>query len=707
MEKTNYALISALYSNADMGLYKDIYFPIIKYAIVKLYADAGGMKPYKDSEDVFTFIKDKFGLTIPKVVIERTIVKLSKRSSNIKLEVFEDGKNFRIIEAYFDNGNKSIDEKEVSFSDQLKAIDEEYLAFIEREGTVDDKVSFVGFISDNTDDVLGYFETQDINRVDEKYATMVFFLQYLNKEKKQMFDVANQLFWGSIIAGFLKSNRPSMSDNYTIDSQDYAEYFIDTPIVLGLLGLSIPERETSAEDVSNIIKASGGLLRVHPMTVYEVKEILRSVEINGPNPMSPIGIACERKGLTTNDLSKIRLNICAELDKKMVNVFPNIGDNEIRKTITTYKTKDVTKLLGKERNKKPFVDADYYENNFREVHDVFMDDYIKNRRSAMQNDRVFFLTNNKDLITFCERRHEGLSNMMWTRTVVLELWMYNSPTAEISSCQLAETMARCLDLHNDRVKKQVAEVSRFYNKTKDDFNPEIYKDFIRELYRRARNVISSIDNLDNKSNREIAELISDAVSADRKFYSETVIKARELNKDLAEEIKKKDAIIDSKESDLEALKKKLEREKKEKELHKRKADLRDSTERLHEIIEPFERSKEKSFLNWPPMVCLIVAIIILLLLLYCVFGEIPTAWTEKKDGIRYALGILLTVTVSLGIFLWRGDNVQNRKKKAFDKWEKTPDGVTYKQYKEQYDKNIEEMKAIDEALKLLENDSES
>ena len=37
MARSNYALISALYADKSRGLYSDIYFPIIKYAIVKLF----------------------------------------------------------------------------------------------------------------------------------------------------------------------------------------------------------------------------------------------------------------------------------------------------------------------------------------------------------------------------------------------------------------------------------------------------------------------------------------------------------------------------------------------------------------------------------------------------------------------------------------------------------------------------------------------
>lgn len=56
MEKSNYALISALYSNTKHGLYSDIYFPIIKYAIVNQFAKRKEGHPYCSSTDIHEFI---------------------------------------------------------------------------------------------------------------------------------------------------------------------------------------------------------------------------------------------------------------------------------------------------------------------------------------------------------------------------------------------------------------------------------------------------------------------------------------------------------------------------------------------------------------------------------------------------------------------------------------------------------------------------
>ena len=185
MEKSNYALISALYSNSNHGLYSDIYFPIIKYALVGLFAKREESHPYCTATDIHDYIVDKFGVSIPHIVISKSILKINAQKwSNIDLVVFENGDTFQIQRASFDCDDENISEREQLFTEKIEFIEEKYHDFIKQEGAINDGISFIQFISDNTDDILGYFEEQDASKVDERYATMVFFLQYLSDYEK-------------------------------------------------------------------------------------------------------------------------------------------------------------------------------------------------------------------------------------------------------------------------------------------------------------------------------------------------------------------------------------------------------------------------------------------------------------------------------------------------------------------------------------------
>ena len=740
MEKTNYALISALYSNRDHGLYSDIYFPIIKYALVCLFSMRDESHPYCSADEIHNFIIDKFGISIPHIVISKSILKIdAQRWGNIKLNVYENGDTFQIQSASFDSDDDNLNERERIFSDNIVTIEAKYKEFLEREGSTDDGISFIQFISDNTDDILGYFEEQDISKVNEKYATMIFFLQYLSDHEKELYQVANQLFWGSVIAGFLKSDKPHVEES---EDGIKTEYFLDTSIVMGVLKLSSPQRETYSQEVCDIINAAGGILRVNPMTVDEISYILQSVEQNGPNPLTDIASACERYKLEANELAQIRLTLSTEIEKKGINVFPPMNPLEKQQAIQSYRGKKITALLGEYRTKRP---ASYSSDNYREIHDVFMDDYIKERRRKKgNNNHVFFLTANRDLINFCKTMHPSADYMKSTGKVILELWMHNTKPVDISGCMLTETMARCLDLHSTRVRNKIAEVSRLYNKTKSNFNADVYKDFIKKLYCRAKHVIQAVEvDPDELVEGEFGKLIMDAVAADNLTYNKEAAKVRNENVLLNESIASKDEEIKNKTEEVELLTSENEKkqeeienitndrdrlyselENKEKErkqieeekqkesiakqkaekinsLYKRRDELKNLIERTKADIIPYEKSREKSFRNWLPFLFLTPSIIILIIVLVLWgISSFDMTFVENNVGI-ITIGLALVGILSpFGIHFITNDSIEKRKTKAYKKWETKDENAKYKILQDDLSRYNEELKSIEKELNI-------
>lgn len=115
-DRSNYALISALYADKKRGLYSDIYFPIIKYAILMLYGEAESSQPYFTSQQVHDKIKDLFHIDIPTVVIAMTVMKIKEyRNGNIVLEPMAKGNNFRVISADYDEDDAAYTEKQKEF----------------------------------------------------------------------------------------------------------------------------------------------------------------------------------------------------------------------------------------------------------------------------------------------------------------------------------------------------------------------------------------------------------------------------------------------------------------------------------------------------------------------------------------------------------------------------------------------------------------
>lgn len=726
MKKSNYAFVSALYASRTKGLYSEMYFPIIKYALAKIFAEKKGESVYCTADEVSEFIDDKFGIKIPTIVIAKSVCKIGN-NQNFSLVVYEKGNTFQINGAFYDEDN--IEEKERFFSGKLEEIETKYQEFLTQQGCSDDGVTFVQFIADNTDDILGYFENENKKCVNEKYATLILFLQYVHDSDKELYSIVHQLFWSSIVVAFLKSDKPLVNDS---NNGIKTEYFLDTSIVLGLLELSTSLKQTYSKEVCSIILNSGGLLKVNPMTVEEIKYILEKVEQNGPNPLTDIYDSYTRRKLIPNDLAKIRLNLDKKLLALQIDVFPNMSPPAVQQVINDYKGKAVTKLLGEMRNNSQ---SSYFKDNFREIHDVYMDDYIKGRRKEKKlNGNVHFMTDNIDLVNFCHAQHEDTSYMVSTGKVILDLWMHNKQEIDVSDCVLTETMARCLGLHKSNVRYKIMEVARFYNQTKDDFDPQVYKDFISHLYRRAKNVISTAEQISQSGTipQSIAKLIKEAVYKDNEVYNNSLALATRKNQKLQKESEEKEKQIEDIKNAVANLKDKvdgsnkqigdLESEKNKlsdslqqhkKELQKATAELAQSRQEqedakrkislfhqkdeclekkkiLEKELEPLKLKRKKAFRNSTPKYYMFggcLCIIFIVVMVIAVLMELLDRWM-----ISIALAPL-----SLAIYFYNrkhslDDRKANREKEAYDNWEiKNP----------RYRQLINELQKLDERLKEI------
>lgn len=732
MKKSNYAFVSALYASRTKGLYSEMYFPIIKYALAKIFAEKKGERVYCTADEVSEFIDDKFGIKIPTIVIAKSVCKIGN-NQNFSLVVYEKGNTFQINGAFYDEDN--IEEKERFFSGKLEEIETKYQEFLTQQGCSDDGVTFVQFIADNTDDILGYFENENKKCVNEKYATLILFLQYVHDSDKELYSIVHQLFWSSIVVAFLKSDKPLVNDS---NNGIKTEYFLDTSIVLGLLELSTSLKQTYSKEVCSIILNSGGLLKVNPMTVEEIKYILEKVEQNGPNPLTDIYDSYTRRKLIPNDLAKIRLNLDKKLLALQIDVFPNMSPPAVQQVINDYKGKSVTKLLGEMRNNSQ---SSYFKDNFREIHDVYMDDYIKGRRKEKKlNGNVHFMTDNIDLVNFCHAQHEDTSYMISTGKVILDLWMHNKQEIDVSDCVLTETMARCLGLHKSNVRYKIMEVARFYNQTKDDFDPQVYKDFISHLYRRAKNVISTAEQISQSGTipQSIAKLIKEAVYKDNEVYNNSLALATRKNQKLQKESEEKEKQIEDIKNAVANLKDKvdgsnkqigdLESEKNKlsdslqqhkKELQKATAELAQSRQEqedakrkislfhqkdeclekkkiLEKELEPLKLKRKKAFRNSTPKYYMFggcLCIIFVVVMVIAVLMDLLDRWM-----ISIALAPL-----SLSIYFYNrkhslDDRKANREKEAYDNWEiKNP---RYRQLVNELQKLDERLKEINEEMQV-------
>lgn len=716
----NYALISALYANQDSGFYNDVYFPIIKYTIVQLFnsRDAQNSELYFSAQKVQEYISENFKIFIPDMVITKSIEKISKTHKDfMEISLMERGDYFQIKNIWDSTIYDNISERQAYFSEGLKQIEEDYQLYLKKQGTYDDNVSFLKFISDNTEEIIGYFQDLDSSIIDEKYTSVVFFLESLNnnKSKKREFEIANQLFWASIIAGYLKSEKEHINAS---EGNSMKVYFLDTAILLGMLDLSSSKKEKYAKEIRDIIKSSGGAMKVHPLTIEEIKNILNSVENSqSPEPGTDIAEAWENHKLSIVSIARTRVHLENILAEQGVQKFPILGPDACNAIIKKYEKLNIVAELANERS----VNNKNNRDNFREVHDIFMADFIKERRKiSHQLDSPVFVTANRDLISFINKMYPEQYYMISTGKLILELWMHNTKPADISNCALTETMARCLDLHNTRVKAKINEVSRYFNQEKGQFDNEVYKDFIKKLYRRAKNVIMTVEN-DPDNQDTIGEIsgqrILDALKAD-KDYEDSIIQELDeklhqsektnetLNikdtnnsktiKELAIKSDKLASKLSEKQDELANERLKLGEAERIITLFKERKKISTELSQVVNDLKPWENAREKSFSNLWVIIGIILGWLLILGALF--IGVSISKLLNLSTGIMLPVGIFLASYCSN-----LNTHKDDRKKDAYHKWEKKLKNQQYSNLLKQKEDLNNRLNEIDNEIKIAQN----
>ena len=83
----NIALISALFNEKGANFYKDIYFPIIRYSLINLFNEHDRNERYFQMQDLQEYIRNKFFIDIPVVVLRNSVVALrGKTQADIVVE---------------------------------------------------------------------------------------------------------------------------------------------------------------------------------------------------------------------------------------------------------------------------------------------------------------------------------------------------------------------------------------------------------------------------------------------------------------------------------------------------------------------------------------------------------------------------------------------------------------------------------------------
>ena len=507
MNKTNFALISALYDIKGADFYKDIYFPIIKYELSNLYVKYKNEDKYFSVDELRSAINQNFGIVIPVVVLCQTMQAISSNQTTISIEIYNNGMQFQIKSAWDVKINDSIILKSQQNEENLKKLDDHFKDYLKNENLTCDR-TLIDFYSDNTEEILSYFNKNSTAIINENYVNIAKFLSWLKDANSDLYGVANDIFWAAIIAGFLKRDVVDVN----IKAQKSVEYFLDSSLVLAALDLDSSDNVTYAKELINIINLSGNVACVHPITIQEIRNILYSVDREGkPRPGSAMEEAYIRRKLTPSKILNIHNNLLNLVTQGGLKVFPNYSETMVKEIEDEYKNKSSVKELSRLRGSSiRYENNGLISNSFREIHDIFMYNYVRSRRKNVvyvEQVNIFFVSLNSDLITFCNCLNSAqFPVLIHPAKITMDLWIHCSNSSFVKKNGLTEIMSRCFALNNTDIRRKLRLVSQYYNQTNSDYSQENYQALYNALIRRSAKAIQEVNliidneeqNIENK-----------------------------------------------------------------------------------------------------------------------------------------------------------------------------------------------------------------
>lgn len=433
---TGYCFLAALTENQN-DLFHQVYVPICKRALSFFSLNNSS---HGSAEDIKGIIIEQYGIDVPILMIRKLIKavdsNLSKKAKReINFQIFSHGNNFQIEKYAF----VDLEEKYKKVQRNAKALQCAFEEYIKKEGIDQSETSnFTDFLNKNKNRLSAFFATgKEINGVNfnKLFIYHVQFLEYIEINNHELYKIAENIFLGSIVAGFLEAG-------FEMEAKFVSNeiYYIDTPIVLRALDLQKEEETKPAMELLDLIKNTGGHINILSVTIDEISGILEKAiaTYNNSTPTSTINEACLRKNM--NKSSLILLN--GKLEEELIKRFD-------------LKTVQLTQAHKDKYSKSPDIKS-LKDERFRKgtaEHDVWCYLFVREKRngsvSSFQKAKEWFLTSNKSLLNFnIERAAKSyISEIILPDALTGLLWLKNpiQLAERVKSIGLSELMAITLD----------------------------------------------------------------------------------------------------------------------------------------------------------------------------------------------------------------------------------------------------------------------
>ena len=610
---TSYSFLAALSEN-ETDIYKTVYLPLFKRAISS-YAAKKSSKESNSIQgtdiDIQSIILEEYGIEVPILIVRKLIkavgTSLSKKERNIfKFDTFEDGKAFQFTnynyfstEEIYDRERRNAQALQQAFEDYLKS-----------ENLSEKNIpSFSQFIDKNKCNLSSFFSGKNclIHDVEGSFMAHVNFLQHIEGGYHYLYQTAERIYLGSVIASFLETGVDLESK---ID--DNIIYYLDTQIVLEALDLQKAEDTLPTQELLKLIRATGGKIRLLDITINEIHKIIE-LAINNyskSHPTTTVNEACVRIGKNKTWLisinGKLESFIKAELQVDI--------DGILETKMNLYSRSEDVNLLKQTRIHKSTA-----------IHDVAAYLHVRDRREGnirlFQKAKYWFVTANKKLADFnISRKTNGFVNETIMPEELTSLLFLKNPqklAKKVSQIGLNELIAQTLS--EEYASKELINEIDIAIKESADLSAEDYNILFSSIALQSTNKIQKLlEEISDK--RKFNESIHKLIEKERTKRAKSKEEKLQRQK-LFEEVNHEKLSLEEKLKNLEAKLSQGEKERKEQQERIRKIEEQQAESLLK------RKKAQRSF--WLALGGLILSAVIFLVALYY-----PTLFSGMKDFIK-------------------------------------------------------------------------
>lgn len=610
---TSYSFLAALSEN-ETDIYKTVYLPLFKRAISS-YAAKKSSKESNSIQgtdiDIQSIILEEYGIEVPILIVRKLIkavgTSLSKKERNIfKFDTFEDGKAFQFTnynyfstEEIYDRERRNAQALQQAFEDYLKS-----------ENLSEKNIpSFSQFIDKNKCNLSSFFSGKNclIHDVEGSFMAHVNFLQHIEGGYHYLYQTAERIYLGSVIASILETGVDLESK---ID--DNIIYYLDTQIVLEALDLQKAEDTLPTQELLKLIRATGGKIRLLDITINEIHKIIE-LAINNyskSHPTTTVNEACVRIGKNKTWLisinGKLESFIKAELQVDI--------DGILETKMNLYSRSEDVNLLKQTRIHKSTA-----------IHDVAAYLHVRDRREGnirlFQKAKYWFVTANKKLADFnISRKTNGFVNETIMPEELTSLLFLKNPqklAKKVSQIGLNELIAQTLS--EEYASKELINEIDIAIKESADLSAEDYNILFSSIALQSTNKIQKLlEEISDKRkfNESIHNLIEKERTKQAKSKEEKIQRQKQF-----EEVNHEKLSLEEKLKNLEAKLSQGEKERKEQQERIRKIEEQQAESLLK------RKKAQRSF--WLALGGLILSAVIFLVALYY-----PTLFSGMKDFIK-------------------------------------------------------------------------